>query len=341
MDENNGNLDKTLLDEEESEVLEKDESNEEEKVEKDFVPHFFPTFRINRKFYSLPIILAVLFAGILAYLTYVVAGYQADGGYIPESEYGAIAGILNGIIFTGLAGVSAFVLIYFVKKRGINILKYVFGFSFGLLGFFLTVFFTEIIVFIFFGSILFIVDIGIYIIVAVLSFLMLYAYFTTESILTKDFIVLYIGLLTGAMLGVIMPLWTTLAILIGISLWDIFAVLYKRGPIKEMIDIASREGSEENGDEIEEKIKKGEADYDTSKLEIGIGDIAFYSMLTSSALLQTGNIFVMILTAIAIIAGTGITISGLKRNKILPGLPISIFLGIATMLISWFLFAIF
>jgi len=48
----------------------------------------------------------------------------------------------------------------------------------------------------------------------------------------------------------------------------------------------------------------------------------------------------MILTAIAIIIGTGITIQGLKRNKILPGLPISIFLGIGTMLLSWYVFSL-
>jgi hypothetical protein len=63
-------------------------------------------------------------------------------------------------------------------------------------------------------------------------------------------------------------------------------------------------------------------------------------MLTSSALIQANSVIVMILTAIAIIIGTGITIMGLKRNKILPGLPISIFLGIGTMLISWYIISI-
>jgi hypothetical protein len=151
------------------------------------------------------------------------------------------------------------------------------------------------------------------------------------------------------MMGIIMPLWTTLAILIGVSLWDIFAVKSKRGPIKQMIDIAATEFrnadqedvSDLDDEEIQEKIDSGELVYDTSQLEIGIGDLAFYSMLTTAALLQTNSLLVMILTAAAIIIGTGITISGLKRNKILPGLPISIFLGIATMLLSWGLLMLF
>ena len=140
-----------------------------------------------------------------------------------------------------------------------------------------------------------------------------------------------------------MPLWTTLAILIGISFWDIFAVLCKCGPIKQLIDIVSEPNDTINTlseEEINEKIGSGEYTYDTSKLEIGIGDLAFYSMLTSSALVQTNNIIVMILTSAAIIIGTGITIIGLKRNKILPGLPISIFLGIGTMLLSWYIVSI-
>ena len=139
-----------------------------------------------------------------------------------------------------------------------------------------------------------------------------------------------------------MPLWTTLAILIGISCWDIFAVKSKRGPIRNMIDIASKDAMDDDlsEEELKEKLESGEIAYDTSKLEIGIGDLAFYSMLTSSALILTGSVIVMILTSIAIIIGTGITIQGLKKNKILPGLPISIFLGIGTMLLSWYILSL-
>jgi hypothetical protein len=108
-----------------------------------------------------------------------------------------------------------------------------------------------------------------------------------------------------------------------------------------MIDLASKNNEEDlTENELREKLQSGEIVYDTSKLEIGIGDLAFYSMLTTSALIITGNLIIMAFTAIAIIIGTGITIQGLKRNKILPGLPISIFLGIGTMLLSWYIFSI-
>jgi len=347
---------KKLPDDDKSQVNhqngEEQEGSEKEVIEKDIIPHFLPTYRISSKFYPLPIIAVVIIAGVLSYLTYVIAEIQIDGGYIPEAEFGALAGILNGIIFTALAAVSAFIIIYFVKKRGIDILKYIFGGSLAFLGFFLSLFFLSIIIDIIFSIIpesevlnLVYFAIGyitLPIFIGVCTILIIYKYFTSKSIKTKNIIVLYMGLLIGAAMGVFMPLWTTLAILIGISIWDMFAVLYKKGPIKEMIDIASKGNELEPAmdQNIQEKIKSGEAVYDTSKLEIGIGDLAFYSMLISSALIQSNNILVMILTAIAILIGTGITIMGLKRNKVLPGLPISIFLGIATMLISWYVISI-
>ena len=318
----------------------------EEIIEKDIVPHFLPTFRIKSALYPLPILAVIALAGILAYLTYSVANVQIDGSYFPEEDFGAVGVLLNGIVFTLMAAISAFIIIFLMKKFGIKVLKYIFGLSFGFIGYFLTLMFLEVIVYFIFIQLpelsylytLYNLIINVYlpIIIALFVFYILYKYFTSKSIIAKNSIVLYISLLVSASMSIILPLWSTLAILIGVSLWDIFAVLYKRGPIKEMIDIASQGNSsnEINDKEIKEKIEKGEALYDTSKLEIGIGDLAFYSLLTSSILIYTNNILFIVLATIAIVIGTGITISGLKRNKILPGLPISIFLGIGTFLLA-------
>ncbi len=316
----------------------------EDVVKKDFIPLFFPTYTTKRKQYPIPIIIVVVIAGILAYLTYFEAGVQIDGGYFSEGELGVLGGVLNGLVYTFIAVVSAFVIIFIIKKKGIEVLKYIFGFSFTLVVFFQTWFFGEVIIYILFSrlpNLFWFFYIQLILLTFALTILMIYSYFTSKSIKTKNFIVLYIGLLIGASMGVFMPLWTTLAILIGISCWDIFAVLYKHGPIKQLIDLASKSEEDDpiSDDELKKKIKSGEYSYDTSKLEIGIGDLAFYSMLTSSALVQTNNLIVMILTSIAILIGTGVTISALKRNKILPGLPISIFLGIGTMMLSWYLLA--
>jgi hypothetical protein len=346
MGENSKRLEVTDKGGEEPESVSNEMEFDAKRVKKELIPYYFPTYRIKRKFYPVPIILVVLIAGILAYLTYVEAGVQVDGGYFSESEYGAIGGIINGLIYTVLAGFSAFVIIYIIKKKGVGALMYIFGIGFGIVTFFQTWFFGEVILYLSISSyprLYYLLDVELIFFTAVFTIFMLYKYFTSKSIKIKNFVVLYIGLLIGASMGVLMPLWTTLAILIGISLWDMFAVLYKHGPIKQLIDMVSEPDDENNNyseEELKERIQTGEYTYDTSKLEIGIGDLAFYSMLTSSALVQTNNVIIMILTSLAIILGTGITIMGLKRNKILPGLPISIFLGIGTMLLSWYIFTI-
>jgi len=327
--------------------------HEKEVIEKDFVPHFLPTYRIKSSLYPLPIIIAVVVAGILAYLTFFVAGVEVEESYFPEEEFGALGVVLNGIVFTVISAISAFFIIFLIRRLGVGVIKYIFGLSFGFVSFFITLMFLDVIIFLIFVQFpetaslvkLYLLFTNIYIpaLTAISVILLIYYYFTSKSIKTKNFIVLYISLLVSASMSIILPFWSTLAILIGISLWDIFAVLYKRGPIKTMMDIISKKDDE--GDpsyaEVEEKIKSGEGVYDTSKLEIGIGDLAFYSLLTSSVLLFTNNIVIVIFTTVAILVGTGITISGLKRNKILPGLPISIFMGIGTFLLCQLIVTLF
>ena len=72
-----------------------EKQSEREIIDKDFIPHFFPTFRISRNLYPIPIIIAVICAGFLAYATYVLAGVQVEGGYISEEEYVITAGLIN------------------------------------------------------------------------------------------------------------------------------------------------------------------------------------------------------------------------------------------------------
>ncbi|TFG16438.1 MAG: hypothetical protein EU533_09040, partial [Promethearchaeota archaeon] len=213
------------------------DEKEQEIIEKDFVPHFLPTYRIRINLFPIPIIIVISIAGLLAYLTYFVAGVQIDGGYFPEEDYGLLGGILNGIIFTVLSVISAFIIVFLIKKRGIGVLRYIFGFTFGFLGFFLTWFFASIIIYLIF--ILFpetptlvttyyiTSEIISPVVVGVFTFFLLYRYFKSRSIFTKNLIVLYISLLISASMGILMPLWTTTALLIGISFWDMYAVLNK------------------------------------------------------------------------------------------------------------------
>jgi len=342
----------------------KDDQDEEQKfseieegqdgiIKKDTIPHFLPTYRIKFNYYSIPIVVVIILASILAYLTFFGAGVQVEESYFPEEDLGPLAVLLNGVIFTVIAVVSGFLIVFFIKKLGMGVLKYLFGISFGFVSFFITLMFLDVIIYLIFIQFpettfvlrLYLLFTNLYIPIgtAISVFFLLYKYFTSKSIKTKNFIVLYISLLISASMSIVLPFWSTLAILVGISFWDIFAVLYKKGPIKEMIELISENDSKDEMEEAElkEQIESGNAIYDTTNLEIGIGDLAFYGLLTSSVLLFTNNIIIAALTTVAIVIGTGITISRLKKNRILPGLPISIFLGIGAFLLSQLIVTIF
>ncbi len=311
-------------------------------------PSFMPTFQVKAKYFPLPIILVVILSGILAYLSYIVSGIQIEGVIFPESEYGGIGALLNGLIFIGYAAVSSFIMIYIIKKKGINALKYIFAFSFAILCFFLLILYGDIILWlitkdIFENELYIIVSNIMYVCIGAFTIFMIYKYVKGDSLRIKNIFILLIGLLIGAFMGMIIPPITTIIILILISIWDIYAVKSKRGPIKKMFDIVLENSpKKEKIKKLDEKAENEEyeVEYDISSLEIGIGDLAFYSMLTSHALIFTNNIVILIATACAVILGTGITILGLKKNKILPGLPISIFLGLGTMLLTNLIFSI-
>jgi presenilin-like A22 family membrane protease len=148
----------------------------------------------------------------------------------------------------------------------------------------------------------------------------------------RNIYVISIGTLIGAFMGIAMPLWTTIVLLIGVSIWDFISV--KRGPIKGIMEIMGNV----DPDAVRNLSKE---DFDQAEIQIGIGDIAFYSMLTSGCLIATntsiipgtqltmlGSIIVTVFTAMGILIGAFITIRALRKNAILPGLPLSIFIGL-------------
>ncbi|MHA1885870.1 MAG: hypothetical protein ACW96S_12500, partial [Promethearchaeota archaeon] len=197
---NNNKSEEMETDKDKGENLTDIDNSDENLVKKETIPHFFPTYRVRRNLYPIPIILVVLVAGVLSYLTYVEAGVRIDGGYISESEYGPIGGIINGIIYTALAALSAFIIIFVIKRKGINTLMYIFGIGFAIVAFFQTWFFGEVIIVIIFNIIkdarfFYLVWVELIFFTAVGTVVMIYKYFTSKSIKIKNFIVLYIGLL--------------------------------------------------------------------------------------------------------------------------------------------------
>ncbi|MBD3250650.1 MAG: hypothetical protein GF381_03730 [Candidatus Pacebacteria bacterium] len=307
----------------------------EEYIEEDgFLSEFLPVYRVAVRTYLIPIAFSLIIAGILAYITYEVAGLSRQ---IPEDS--PEAGLMNGLFFVLSAVISSVFIAFIVKKRGENALKYLMAGAFLVLTFFLIIFFADIAVFLFnpTETFYYIYSSIVMVISGILSVTLIYMFFTGKmGIKLKNAYVLTIGILIGAFMGTIMPTWTAFTLLIGISLWDIYSVNSKRGPIRQILE--STGGLDP---EFEEKLKSGEIqlvdEFSDSELEIGVGDIAFYSLLVAHVLTLTGDItssiwislLVSVFTAAGVLLGAYLTISALKKNKILPGLPLSIFIGSA------------
>lgn len=312
-----------------------------------FMSSFMPVYQVKIAHFRYPIYISLLFSGFLAWLISNV-GLQ---GLISEET--PAEGFGQGLFLTVMAVISSVIIVFLVKKKGENALKYIMSFSFLLLTFMLLYFFGIFLVdFIVMGDIfLFNVVFNIYtVFCGVLTVYLVYMFFSGKmGYKLKNLYILMVGILIGAFMGVIMPLWTTITMLIGISLWDIYSVLSRRGPIRNIMEKTG--GFEQSAVEIDEESFK------SSQVDIGIGDLAFYSMLTShSLIIMYGFIFdltenanislifgliVALSAAIGVLIGSTITINSLRKNKILPGLPLSIFLGMGFAFLSGFICFLF
>ncbi|TFG21187.1 MAG: hypothetical protein EU530_00950 [Promethearchaeota archaeon] len=297
--------------------------------------NFLPVYHVGLKFHTIPLVISIIISGVIAWYISSVVGFET---VIPEENPGQ--GLVNGLVYTTFAVVSSVIIYFLVKKKGMNILRIIMSIAFLFLTFTLLLFFG-ILIFPILGTnaILYYLFMAFCVILALG---LTYLYFSGKlPKIPRNIYVLAIGTMIGAFMGFAMPLWTTIVLLVGVSIWDIISV--KRGPIKGIMEIM---GQIEPG-EVRNLSKE---DFDNAEIQIGIGDIAFYSMLTSGCLINTGNtlltgiqmtplgsIITTIFAAIGILIGAFITIRALRKNAILPGLPLSILIGLVFAIVSYFI----
>jgi presenilin-like A22 family membrane protease len=298
---------------------------------------FLPVYRVRMKFHTIPLLVAIILSGLIAWYISVSMGFET---VIPEENAGQ--GLINGLIYTAFAVVSSIIIFLLVKKKGQNILKVIMSIAFLFLTFTLVLFFGMLIIpFNSTNQLIFNIEyysyMGFSVVIAVL---LTYLYFSDKMPrIPKNLYVLFIGTFIGAFMAIAMPMWTMIVLLVGVSIWDIISV--KKGPIKGIMEIMGHV----DPDEVRNLTKE---DFDQAEIQIGIGDIAFYSMLTSGTLVSAntsivsgiqlefyGSVLVTIITAIGILVGAFITIRALRKNAILPGLPLSILIGLVFAVVSY------
>ncbi|MDA4118100.1 MAG: hypothetical protein OK455_07130 [Thaumarchaeota archaeon] len=120
----------------------------------------------------------------------------------------------------------------------------------------------------------------------------------------------------GSYFASTIPILTALILPVAFSLYDIYTVF--RGPLKSLITTIPEESLSAISSHI-------------GDFSLGTGDTVFYAMLPALAYFQftLSSAFV---TLIAVDVGVFLTLYLLARVRLLPGLPIPMFLGLAVLL---------
>jgi len=131
-----------------------------------------------------------------------------------------------------------------------------------------------------------------------------------------------IGALTGIFLGYSIGPLTALVLIGALVIYDIVAVF--RGPVGALA----------------KTIEAGDlpgAVFTYGDLTIGMGDMVFYSLVATTALVYFGGVLSFFAAAIGILAGTFLGFKALSKYEMFPGLPFSLLLGVAGMLLASYL----
>lgn len=130
--------------------------------------------------------------------------------------------------------------------------------------------------------------------------------------------VVLLSAFTGLFLGASIPLLTAIILAGALVVYDIVAVF--RGPVGA----------------IAKNLEQGElpgAVFSYRELTIGMGDMVFYSLVATTAMLNFG-ILSFIGTGTGVLLGSYLGFRMLQKFEMFPGLPFALILGVAGMLLS-------
>ena len=137
-----------------------------------------------------------------------------------------------------------------------------------------------------------------------------------------------------------MPPWTTWAVLIIYSLWDLFAVLAPIGPLRILVETAQERYEQIMGMADADQPQNGDSDAgprpndqelqeeEDQGIELGLGDLIVYSILVGKVSAE-GDWNTTLACFVAILIGLCLTLMFLAIcRRALPALPFSIAFGL-------------
>ncbi|CAG2100225.1 unnamed protein product [Medioppia subpectinata] len=154
-------------------------------------------------------------------------------------------------------------------------------------------------------------------------------FFIAGPKLLKQTYLILLSANVALILILVLPEWTTWLLLGLMSIWDLYAVLHKTGPLNKML--SALEDKKQMPPILYSTVIFLQTDVeedDDSGVQLGLGDFVFYSLLVGRSY-ASSDLLTAIICYISITVGLAITLSILVTiNTPLPALPISIALGV-------------
>jgi len=259
-----------------------------------------------------PVLAALLLSGIL---TFGLQSSEAEVVTItvfPETPSGAT---LNASVFVVMMAIAATLIYVLVKYRKKRVVKYLITGAMLLVTFFLLNWYSEL----YATQLSPIVDVYGYAwigLTGLASALLLFGIHRGRQSV-RLIAVTIVGSLTGTFLGASIPTLTAILLLIALAAYDLISVY--RGPIGKIAEMADLEDF------------KG-AVFTVGDLTIGMGDLVFYSMLVSNAMVNFGTLAYLGAFA-GVVVGSYLGFKMLERRTMFPGLPLAISFGLGAMIV--------
>ncbi len=267
--------------------------------------------------YLLPILASLVFGLGCAYLLKPQPQSTAPP-ITPISGNSASAPFGNALYFVVLIAISATIFYLLLKRRSKNIIKGLIVVAMSAASLLLALVYLNAL----FAD--FPILENLYLLIAVSVVIMVLfdlAIFRLGNI-PRNVAVVGIGGALGIFFGWAIPLWSAVLILAFLAVYDVFAVY--RGPVGK---IAQSSGGMDQLQGLSFSFKD---------IQMGLGDLVFYSMLTGSMFFTYINsvsyplgILPCLVSIVGIMAGSIITFFILEKKGIFPGLPFPIMLGLA------------
>ena len=260
----------------------------------------------------IPVVAALLLSGGLTFGLQTSKAEVVPITVFPETPGGAA---LNASVFVVMMAATATLIYLLVKYRRKQLVKYLITGAMLLVTFFLLNWYSEL----YATRLSPIIDVYGYQWIALTGFasaLLLVGMHKGQGGV-RLLSVTIVGSLTGTFLGASIPTMTAIVLLIALAIYDLVSVY--RGPIGKIAEMADLEDF------------KG-AVFTYGDLTIGMGDLVFYSMLVSNAMVNFGTLAYAGSFA-GVLVGSFLGFKMLEHRDVFPGLPFAICFGLGAMIL--------